>query len=194
MKKVIDLIKISTKKNPATMMIKTISMEKLRASLNFINVLQRLGGEWALGRSCVKSQKGESLFDGVEPTFYKGLMKCESMWRMLVFWMPHIHWRRLRNKVEEIPTDLVGRTCTEMHKAFESLKKLLKAHTSFLQLWRSCRTTETDQLRENIVDRPVDDNSNKLGVSMCILPEFLFCFKLNSDFIFTTASVFRGSC
>ena len=131
-KKVIDLIKISAKKNPTTMMIKTISVEKLRAFLNFINVLQRLGRKWVLERSRVKSQKGGSLFDGVEATFYKGLMKCESMWRLLVFWMPHIHWRRLRDKVEEIPTDLVGRTCTEMHRAFESLKKLLKAHTIFL--------------------------------------------------------------
>ena len=33
--KVIDLVKISTKKNPADMMTKTISVEKFRASLNF---------------------------------------------------------------------------------------------------------------------------------------------------------------
>jgi len=39
--KVIDLIKISTKKNPADMMMKTIPVEKFRASLNFIKVLQR---------------------------------------------------------------------------------------------------------------------------------------------------------
>jgi len=39
--KVIDLAKISTKKNPADMMIKTILVEKFRASLNFIKVLQR---------------------------------------------------------------------------------------------------------------------------------------------------------
>jgi len=39
--KVIDLIKISTKKNPTDMMMKTIPMEKFRASLNFIKVLQR---------------------------------------------------------------------------------------------------------------------------------------------------------
>jgi len=39
--KVIDLIKINTKKNPVDMMTKTIPMEKFRASLNFINVLQR---------------------------------------------------------------------------------------------------------------------------------------------------------
>ena len=32
--KVIDLIKISTKKNPADMMTKTILVEKFRASLN----------------------------------------------------------------------------------------------------------------------------------------------------------------
>jgi len=40
-KKVINLIKISTKKNPADMMTMTIPVEKFRASLNFINVLQR---------------------------------------------------------------------------------------------------------------------------------------------------------
>jgi len=38
--KVIDLVKISTKKNPADMMTKTIPMENFRASLKFINVLQ----------------------------------------------------------------------------------------------------------------------------------------------------------
>jgi len=39
--KVIDLVKISTKKNPVDMMTKTIWVEKFRASLNFIKVLQR---------------------------------------------------------------------------------------------------------------------------------------------------------
>jgi len=39
--KVIDLVKISTKKNPVDMMTKIIPVEKLRASLNFIKVLQR---------------------------------------------------------------------------------------------------------------------------------------------------------
>ena len=39
--KVIDLVKISTKKNPANMMTKTIQMEKFRASLSFIKDLQR---------------------------------------------------------------------------------------------------------------------------------------------------------
>jgi len=39
--KVIDLIKISTKKNSVDMMRKTIPVEKFRASLNFIKVLQR---------------------------------------------------------------------------------------------------------------------------------------------------------
>ena len=37
--KVIDLIKISTKKNPTDKMTKTIPVEKFRASLNFIKVL-----------------------------------------------------------------------------------------------------------------------------------------------------------
>jgi len=36
--KVIDLIKISTKKNPTDMMTKTILVEKFRVSLNFIKV------------------------------------------------------------------------------------------------------------------------------------------------------------
>jgi len=43
--KVIDLVKISTKKNPTDMMTKTILVEKFRASMNFINVLQKQGGE-----------------------------------------------------------------------------------------------------------------------------------------------------
>jgi len=38
--KVIDLVKISTKKNPADMMTKTIPV-KFRASLNFIKIIQR---------------------------------------------------------------------------------------------------------------------------------------------------------
>ena len=39
--KVIDLVKISTKKNPTDMMMKTIPVEKFRVSLNFIKILQR---------------------------------------------------------------------------------------------------------------------------------------------------------
>jgi len=39
--KVVDLVKISTKKNPADLMTKTIPMEKFRTSLNFVNILQR---------------------------------------------------------------------------------------------------------------------------------------------------------
>ena len=39
--KVIDLVKISTKKNLADIMTKIIPVEKFRASLNFIKVLQR---------------------------------------------------------------------------------------------------------------------------------------------------------
>ena len=35
------VIKISTKKNPADMMTKTIPVEKFRASLNFIKIFQR---------------------------------------------------------------------------------------------------------------------------------------------------------
>jgi len=39
--KVVDLIKISMKKNPEDMITKTVPVEKFRASLNFIKVLQR---------------------------------------------------------------------------------------------------------------------------------------------------------
>jgi len=39
--KVIDLVKISTKKNPTDMMTKTIPVEKFSVSLNFIKILQR---------------------------------------------------------------------------------------------------------------------------------------------------------
>jgi hypothetical protein len=40
-KKVIELVKISTKKNPADMMTKVIPVEKFQASLDFIHVLRR---------------------------------------------------------------------------------------------------------------------------------------------------------
>ena len=39
--KVIDLVKINTKKNLADIMTNTIPVEKFRASLNFIQDLQR---------------------------------------------------------------------------------------------------------------------------------------------------------
>jgi len=39
--KVIDLVKISMKKNSADMIMKIIPVEKFRASLNFIKILQR---------------------------------------------------------------------------------------------------------------------------------------------------------
>jgi len=39
--KVIDLVKISTKKNLVDMMTKTIPVKKFRASLNFIKIHQR---------------------------------------------------------------------------------------------------------------------------------------------------------
>ena len=43
-----------------------------------------------LGENHVKKQKGEkSLYDGVEDNFYKGLVACESRWRLLVFWVSH---------------------------------------------------------------------------------------------------------
>jgi len=71
--KVIDLLKISTKKNPTNMMTKTILVKKFRASLNFIKVLQRYIGEWVLGGIHVKSQKrGESKANKTEVNFYGG--------------------------------------------------------------------------------------------------------------------------
>ena len=39
-------------------------------------------------------KRGERLFDGVKTTFYKELMVRELRWRLLVFWIPHINWRR----------------------------------------------------------------------------------------------------
>jgi len=48
--KLIDLVKINTKKNPTDMMTKIIPVEKFKASLNFIKILQREGEKWALGR------------------------------------------------------------------------------------------------------------------------------------------------
>ena len=57
-KKVNDLIKISTKKNPADMMTKIIPVKKFKAHLNFINGLQE-GGEWAYGREPCDVTKGK---------------------------------------------------------------------------------------------------------------------------------------
>ena len=68
-----------------------------------------------LGGSRVKLQKGrEKLNDGGEADFYKRLMVYESRWRLLVFWVPHTHWRRLCDKVEEILED--SAVCTDMHR------------------------------------------------------------------------------
>jgi len=86
--KVIDLVKISTKKSPADMMTKTIPVEKFKASLNFIGLL---------GGSHVKSQKGEKGRRMKQrPISTEGLNEHESRWRLLVFGVPHIHWRRIQ--------------------------------------------------------------------------------------------------
>jgi len=70
---VIDLIKISTKKNPADMITKAILVEKFRASLNFIKVSKDKVKNWLLGESHVKSQKGgESRVNEAETNFYIG--------------------------------------------------------------------------------------------------------------------------
>jgi len=67
-----------------------------------------------LGGSRVKSQKGgEKFIFCVEANFYKWLMACESRWRLLVFWVSHIHWKRLRDKVDQISEDSVVRN---MHR------------------------------------------------------------------------------
>ena len=54
----IDLIKINTKKNSSRHNDKDHPGEKFRASLNFIKVLQRKSGEWALGREPCEVTKG----------------------------------------------------------------------------------------------------------------------------------------
>jgi len=56
--KVIDLVKISTKKNPADMMTRTILVEKFRASLNSIKFFKDKVANRLLGGSQVKLQKG----------------------------------------------------------------------------------------------------------------------------------------
>jgi len=57
----IDLVKISTKKNPTDIMTKTILVEKFRASLNFIKFSKGKVENIFLGGSYVKSQKGEKV-------------------------------------------------------------------------------------------------------------------------------------
>jgi len=68
----------------------------------------------------VKSQKrDEKLIDGVEVNFYKRLMTCESRWRLLIFWVPHIQWRRLRYKVKKFSEDSVVRNVHRHAQAHE---------------------------------------------------------------------------
>ena len=43
---------------------------------------------------CEVTKGRESLFASVDANFYKGLMVCESGWSLLIFRVPHIHWRR----------------------------------------------------------------------------------------------------
>jgi len=72
--KMIDLVKISTKKNPADMMMKIIPVEKFRASLNFIKVSKGKVKNGLLGGSHVMSQKGgESMVNEAEANFYEGI-------------------------------------------------------------------------------------------------------------------------
>jgi len=84
--------------------------------------------------------------------------------------MPHIYWRRLYDNIEEILTHSEVRTCTEMHRTFESLKKLLRVDTTFWQLWRSCQKSETDQLLGECCRQ-----QQQFGRTQ---PNFWFCFEL----------------
>ena len=69
----IDLVKISTKKNPADMMTKTIPVEKFRASLNSIKFSKDKVANRLLGGSQVKLQKGgENKMNEAETNFYEG--------------------------------------------------------------------------------------------------------------------------
>ena len=107
-------------------------------------------------------KRGESLFDYLEANFYKGLMVCESRWRLLVFWVPHIHWRKTTFDSSSEASD----SCSE---AVENLRQ-----TNF---------------QDNIVNSPIDSGSS-LGISERIQLEFWFCFKLNSDSSFGPNLVF----
>jgi len=106
------------------MMIKTILVEKFRASLNFINVLQRSGGEWALGRESCEVTEGEGRLLMVQRPILQGTMTCESTWRLFVFWVPNIYWRILYSKVEEIPEDSIVRN---VHKHARNVHKHAQA-------------------------------------------------------------------
>jgi len=57
--KVIDLVKISIKKNLAEMMTKIISVEKFKAYLNFIKASKGKVENELLGESHVKSKRGK---------------------------------------------------------------------------------------------------------------------------------------
>ena len=71
--KLIDLVKISTKKNPADMMTKTIPVEKFRAFLNFIKFSKNKVANRLLRESQVKLQKGrENKTNEAEANFYRG--------------------------------------------------------------------------------------------------------------------------
>jgi len=71
--KVIDLVKISMKKNPADMVTKTIPVKKFRASLNFNKFLKGKLTNGRLRGSHVKSQNGrESKANEVETNFIGG--------------------------------------------------------------------------------------------------------------------------
>ena len=84
--KLIDLVKISTKKNPAYMMMKTISMEKFRASLTSSRFSKSKVTNGLLGGSHVKSQKGEKARRMKQrPISTEGLNEYESRWRLLLF-------------------------------------------------------------------------------------------------------------
>ena len=81
---------------------------------------------------------------------------------MLVFWVPHIYWRRLRDKMEEIPEDSVARnvhkhekpqfvdnsTWLSTAKPMQSTSSRLQANRNFSLSTATCRRQSTrDQLR-----------------------------------------------
>ena len=72
------MVKISTNKNPADMMTKTIPVKKFRVSLNFIKFFKGKVENRLMRGSHVKSQKGgESTVNEAEANFYEGLNKHE---------------------------------------------------------------------------------------------------------------------
>ena len=56
--------------------------------------------------------------------------------RLLVFWVPHIHWRRLRDKVEDIPEDLAIRNL-HIHAHAQAVDRRSTASQQILRMSQS---------------------------------------------------------